>query len=381
MANQVHLVRESGDPVVAGGLGRVSDQVGSQSLDFSSKFDTLGSRTDPRKEYAMDLDQLKEIVRPKDVHMGVMEVDVDNCTSCGLCVDNCPFSCWEMEEGGYPQLKGEYECFSCYNCMVACPTDAISIVEAYNVTSGFWATEPHPLPAKMPLRPRDVDGNLDEWNAMERAVLERRSVRNFKDEPVPDHLIRRVLEAGRFAPSAGNCQPWQFIVITDKALIAKMDEATWATVNGMYGMYRNDELIPNMAPMAENTPGLFDPRVALGGMGAIVGKHLPASLNAPCVILLAADSRAISGAQLNIGICGQNMNLVANSLGIKACWNGFLVTGVPAIADKIDLKPNWSVITTLVLGWPAFKQEGIVPREYRPVMWLREGSEAVEIEE
>jgi nitroreductase/NAD-dependent dihydropyrimidine dehydrogenase PreA subunit len=320
-------------------------------------------------------------VRPKDVKMGVMEVDPDSCTSCGLCVDNCPFKCWEMEEGGCPELKDEYECFSCYNCMVACPTDAISIVEPYHATGGFWATEPHPLPAKMPLQPRDADGNLDEWNAIERAVLQRRSVRNFKDEPVPDHLIRRVLEAGRFAPSAGNCQPWPFIVITDRALIAQMDEAAWAAANGMYNMYRNDDLIPNLAPMVENNPGLLDPRVALGGMGAVARKYMLASLNAPCAILLVGDSRAISGAQLNIGICGQNMNLVANSLGIKACWSGFLAIGVPAIADKIDLKPNWRVITTLVLGWPAFKQEGMVPREYRPVTWFREGSDAAEIEE
>jgi len=329
----------------------------------------------------MDLDQVKEIVRPKDVRMGVMEVDTDSCTKCELCVENCPFKCWTMTEGGYPELKDEYDCFSCYNCMVVCPTDAISIVESYHVNSGFWVTEPHPLPAKMPLRPRDADGNLDEWNAVERAVMQRRSVRNFTDEPVPDHFIRRVLEAGRFAPSAGNCQPWQFIVITDKAMIAQMDELTWATVNGMFGMYKNDDLIPNMAPMAEDSPGLFDPRVALGGMGAIARKHLPASLKAPVVILLVADSRAISGPQLNIGICGQNMNLVANSLGIKACWNGFLTMGIPAIADKIDLKPNWSVITTLVMGWPAFKQEGVVAREYRPVTWFREGSDAAEIEE
>jgi len=133
--------------------------------------------------------------------------------------------------------------------------------------------------------------------------------------------------------------------------------------------------------MCEATPGLFDPRVAQGGRGAIVRKELPASLNAPCAILLVADSRAISGPELNIGICGENMNLVANSLGIKACWNGFLALGVSAIADQIDLKPNWSVITTLVLGWPAFKQEGMVPREYRPVTWFREGSDGPEIEE
>jgi nitroreductase/NAD-dependent dihydropyrimidine dehydrogenase PreA subunit len=329
----------------------------------------------------MDLDEVREIVRPKDVHMGVMEVDEERCNSCGLCLDNCPFKCWEMEEGGVPELKDVYECFSCYNCMVVCPTDAISIVRPYHATGGFWATEPHPLPAKLPLKPRDADGELDEWNAIERAVLRRRSVRNFTDQPVPDHLIRRVLEAGRFAPSAGNCQPWQFIVITDRALIHQMDEAVWATINGMYTMYKNDELIPNIAPMAESSPHLFDPRVVLGGMGAIARKELPASLNAPCVILLAGDSRAISGPHLNIGIAGQNMNLVANSLGIKACWNGFLVPGVPAIADKIDLKPHWTVITTMVLGWPAFKQEGIVAREYRPVMWLREGSDAVELEE
>ena len=87
----------------------------------------------------MDLDQVKEILRPKDVRMGVMEVDADNCTSCGLCVDNCPFKCWEMEEGGHPELRDDYICFSCCNCMVACPTDAISIVEPYHVSGGFWA--------------------------------------------------------------------------------------------------------------------------------------------------------------------------------------------------------------------------------------------------
>ncbi len=328
----------------------------------------------------MDPDTLREIVRPKGVHNGVMKIDTKNCTKCRLCVDNCPFRCWEMEEGEYPRLKEQYECFSCSNCMVACATDAISIVETYHVTEGFWATEPHPLPAKLPLKPRDVDGNLDEWNAIERAVLQRRSVRNFKDEPVPEHFIRRVLEAGRFAPSAGNCQPWQFIVITDRALIQQMDEASWAMANGMYSMYTNDDQIPNLDGMAESNPAMFDPRLAVGGMGAVAKKDLPASLDAPCVILLAADSRAIGGTQMNIGICGQNMNLVANSLGIKACWCGFLVPGVSAIADKIPLGPNWSVITTLVLGWPAFRQEGMVAREYRPVMWLREGSEELEIE-
>jgi nitroreductase len=46
------------------------------------------------------------------------------------------------------------------------------------------------------------------WNAVEQVIMSRRSVRLFKQEPLPDSMIRRILEAGRFAPSAGNMQPW-----------------------------------------------------------------------------------------------------------------------------------------------------------------------------
>lgn len=45
-------------------------------------------------------------------------------------------------------------------------------------------------------------------------VLKRRSVRKFKADPVPPKVLRRILEAGRWAPSGANLQPWKFIVIT-----------------------------------------------------------------------------------------------------------------------------------------------------------------------
>lgn len=321
-----------------------------------------------------------DILRPKTVVNGRMKIDKDLCTQCGLCIRNCPFVCWEKDEDDYPRLKDGYQCFSCYNCMIPCPVDAVSIVDSYHVEDGFWATEPHDLEAKLPFDPKDADGNPDQWNAMEKAILERRSVRNFKDTPVPEPLIRRVLEAGRFAPSAGNCQPWQFIVISDRELIRKVDAATMAGVKGFHATYMDDELVKTMAPMAETNPGGLDPRIARGGMGAVSRGELAASLGAPCMIVIAADVRSIGPAEMSIGICGQNMNLVANSLGIKACWAGFPAMGLGAIADKINLKPGWNVITTMVLGYPAFKQEGIVPREYRPVQWVREGSDTVEID-
>ena len=153
----------------------------------------------------MPWENVKEILRPemKDVHMGVMKVDETKCNKCGLCMENCPFRAWEKGSNGNPVMKETYECFSCYNCKVACPQDAISIVDTYHVDAGYWKTDPNPLPAKMPLEPKDEEGNPTEWNAIEKAIFERRSVRNLKDKPVPESLIQRVLEAGRFAPSAG----------------------------------------------------------------------------------------------------------------------------------------------------------------------------------
>ena len=147
-----------------------------------------------------------------------MKVDPEKCTKCGLCIENCCFSCWENDADDIPKMKeGNVGCFSCFNCMVACPVDAVEIVDTWHVDGPVfnkgWPEH------KMPLEPRDAEGNPSEWNVVERTVLERRSVRNFKDEPVSDHMIRRILEAGRFAPSATNGQPWKFTVVTDPAIL------------------------------------------------------------------------------------------------------------------------------------------------------------------
>jgi nitroreductase/NAD-dependent dihydropyrimidine dehydrogenase PreA subunit len=333
----------------------------------------------------MAWEDVEQIFRPKNVHMGVMKIDREECNQCGLCIKNCPFQAFETDEDGFPKLKEEYACFSCYNCMVACSVGAVSIGESYRVDDGFYATDPHPLPARMPLEVRDADGNLDEWNAIERAVFNRRSVRNYKKKPVPDPLIRRVLEAGRYAPSAGNCQPWKFTVVTDKALIDEMDQAIIAMMSGMYGMYINDETVKNLVPMyeADPNPGLWDPRLIHGGFGSIAKKYGKPFLDAPAVILIEGDQRSISGPEINVGICGTNMNLVANSLGIRACWVGFsqIINMVPPLKEKLGVKEPWRICSAMSLGYPKFKQDGVVPREYRPVAWFREGAEGPEIEE
>lgn len=59
----------------------------------------------------------------------------------------------------------------------------------------------------------------------EKVILSRRSVRLYKKEQVPEFMVKRILEAGRFAPSAGNFQPWKFIVLRDPEVINGITEA------------------------------------------------------------------------------------------------------------------------------------------------------------
>jgi nitroreductase len=54
------------------------------------------------------------------------------------------------------------------------------------------------------------------------AIHSRRSIRKFQDQPVPEELIQKLLAAAMQAPSARNQQPWEFVVIDDRATLAKI---------------------------------------------------------------------------------------------------------------------------------------------------------------
>lgn len=56
------------------------------------------------------------------------------------------------------------------------------------------------------------------------AILNRKSIRKFKDLKISDDIVEELLKAGMAAPSAGNEQPWEFIVLRDKEILKKITE-------------------------------------------------------------------------------------------------------------------------------------------------------------
>ena len=57
------------------------------------------------------------------------------------------------------------------------------------------------------------------------AIRTRRSIRTYKPDPVPEEVLEEILEAGRWAPSAGSSQPWEFIIFTDPKVKRRLARA------------------------------------------------------------------------------------------------------------------------------------------------------------
>jgi len=56
-------------------------------------------------------------------------------------------------------------------------------------------------------------------------IQKRKSIREYRPEPIPDEVLNRVFEAARLAPSGKNLQPWKFIVVRDKELKKRLIKA------------------------------------------------------------------------------------------------------------------------------------------------------------
>jgi nitroreductase len=143
----------------------------------------------------------------------------------------------------------------------------------------------------------------------------RRSIRKFKSDPVPNEHIDRIIEVARLAPSGGNSQPWEFIVVRKKELknrIAELVKEQYAITHKME-LTRVPELrFPKYAKPITETPGFGDAPVYIMLCGDVRTKETyPKD-----AVLVQGDlifTSSLAGAFIY-------MNLAATSLGLGVQW-------------------------------------------------------------
>lgn len=147
------------------------------------------------------------------------------------------------------------------------------------------------------------------------ALRERRSIRKYTDEPVTDEELRAVLDAGRWAPSGLNNQPWRFLVVR-----------------------RGD---PRQDVLASHT------------------KYARIVRDAAALLCVFLDRAAMYNARKDhqgAGACIQNILLAAHALGLGGVWLGEIINQEAALLPALGLSPEaLEMMAVIALGRPAQK--------------------------
>ena len=130
------------------------------------------------------------------------------------------------------------------------------------------------------------------------------AVRGYQDKPVPDAVIRRIVEAGRLTGSGMNSQPWHFIVVRDRDTLRRLG--------------------------------------ALASSGRYVAQ-------APLAIVVATDRSRFAVSDASRAI--QSMLLTAWADGVGSNWVGF--GGLESVNAVLDIPAGLDVLAILPFGYPA----------------------------
>ena len=181
-----------------------------------------------------------------------------------------------------------------------------------------------------------------------RQLRGRRSLRRYHAQPVPDDCIDKLLEAAIWAPSAHNRQPWRFVVMRDAATKERLAAAMGARLR--------QDLNADGLPQA-----LIDKDV---------GRSYQRITGAPLLILLCMSLRDMdvytdaqrnaherTMAQQSAAMAGQNILLMADSLGLGACWMCAPLFCPDVVARTLHLPADWQPQGMITLGYPAQQRE------------------------
>jgi nitroreductase len=227
-------------------------------------------------------------------------------------------------------------------------------------------------------RKLDLPGPGDPFNDVEETIYRRRSVRFYDKQQVPAYLIRRILEAGRFAPSAGNAQTWKFVVVRDRKMLEEMAEDVIKTTKRVTKFADHIEGGSGSRGwcakiLMRRFPNMFHP-IPFGAMKLMADGKLGVWHNAPTVILLLADSRCPGHPALDVGIAGQNIVLTAHSFGLGTCWVSFCtpLARYSKWRKKIGIRYPYRLHTSIAIGYPKGQPDGYVKREIQAIDWFTE---------
>ncbi|NIO19731.1 MAG: nitroreductase family protein [Candidatus Aenigmarchaeota archaeon] len=149
---------------------------------------------------------------------------------------------------------------------------------------------------------------------LEEAIRNRRSIRSYKDRSVEDEKIEKILDAAHWAPSAGNLQSVEYIVVKDRETKEKLSSVSFGQAQ------------PKKAPV-----------------------NIVVCVNFPKISHYGERGVGLYSIQES-GACIQNLMLMAHSLGLGTCWIGAF--DEERAKEILEVPENVRVVGIITVGYP-----------------------------
>lgn len=273
--------------------------------------------------------------------MSCITVDQDKCKKDGLCVADCPLGVLRREKDGgpatYPGISEEL-CIDCGHCVAVCPYGALD-------QRSMRADQCLPLRKDLMPSPEQV----------EQLMLSRRSIRQYKPEPVERQKLQKLIELARYAPSGHNVQPLAWIVLTNPDDVRRCSELV---IDWM------EELVAQKSKMAELLHMDFVIKVWRKGVDRILR-------GAPHLVMAHASKNERTALAAAVGAVSY-LELAAPVLGLGSCWAGYLHLAAQEydpLRQHIGIPEENTSYGAVMLGYPAARYYRIPLRKEPDITW------------
>jgi nitroreductase/NAD-dependent dihydropyrimidine dehydrogenase PreA subunit len=280
--------------------------------------------------------------------MVTITIDPELCKHDGICVAVCPEAVFlKKDKDAVPDPVHTDLCISCGQCAAVCPAGALS----HSAFPEGWL----------------MDNKADPMPSYEQLIAlmrNRRSHRSFKNKPVEEEVIRKIIDAARYAPTAYNSQGTKYLVIKDILQLTRVTDSTADFMERM--MVRLRESHGEEALLTDHTYPIGARIVSEVRSGSDMVLH-----NAPALMIFYADRHdGMGGINANLAI--QNAALAAESLGVGAFYTGYVLFACRQeneLNKIMGIPEGHDVHGGLALGYPKVKFRRWIERKPANITW------------
>jgi nitroreductase/NAD-dependent dihydropyrimidine dehydrogenase PreA subunit len=289
----------------------------------------------------------------------MVSIDENRCTLCGLCIRVCLRGVLKEEKKSIV-VTDPASCNLCGHCKAICPTDAPKF-------SNLNENEFEPAP------------NIDEMpnpSFFLRFLRWRRSQRVYNSKPVEIEKLKMIIEAGRFAPTGGNRQGCEYIVVTGRKILDRVCTLTIQTLQEQGKLVKDalDRYHRSKVPLPEEYinmqyyPSIVD-RIAekwKEGVDQLL-------YHAPVLILIHMKQGITTTPQVDASLSAMHMILMAETLGLGTCINGFLFFALHhsgELREVLEIPSDHQVHVAFTVGYSDVEFLRLVARNPAKIKWI-----------